>query len=50
MESSWLLNKFSLSSPWELYQEQYGDVHVAITLISKLQIMFPSINIISNIS
>ena len=30
MESSWLLNKFSLSSPKELYREQYGDVHVAI--------------------
>lgn len=30
MESSCLLSKFSLSSPWELYREQYGDVHVAI--------------------
>ena len=30
MESSWLLSKFSLSSPWELYREQYVDVHVAI--------------------
>ena len=22
---SWLLNKFSLSAPWEMYREQYGE-------------------------